>query len=144
MRSRQIVATTFVVLLSAVVGIGLASAQVTTSSDKSFQPQVIETTFRFEVGGKTMPAGKYEVDLEAPDVLVFRPTTGKGPVIEAPVLTRLAQPLTPIPRPEVVFDKVNDSYFISEVWLPGQDGYLLGGIKEKHTHERVKTTRKLP
>ncbi len=142
MVSRKLVASCLLALTLTVVGFGRASAQATTAPAGSFQPQVIETTFPFEVGGKTVPAGKYEVEQTAPNLLVFRPASGKGATIEAPVLTRLAKPLTPITTPDVVFDKVNDSYFISEVWLPGEDGFLLGGIKEPHTHQRVKATKK--
>ncbi len=142
MVSRKLVATTVLALPLTVIGFGRASAQATTSPDKYFKTHVIETTFPFEVGGKTVPAGKYEVEQTAPNLLVFRPTSGKGATVEAPVLTRLARPLTPLTTPDVVFDKVNDSYFISEVWLPGEDGFLLGGIKEGHTHQRVKATKK--
>ncbi len=142
MVSRKLVATALLALPLTVIGFGRASAQATTPPAKNFQPHVIETTFPFDVGGKTVPAGKYEVEQTAPTLLVFRPASGKGAIIEAPVLTRLARPLTPITTPYVIFDKVNDSYFISEVWLPAEDGFLLGGIKEEHTHQRVKATKK--
>jgi hypothetical protein len=119
---------------------GGASAQVTSSTGEYIQPQIMETTFPFEVGGKTLPAGRYDIEQPTRDLLIFRPV--KGPAVEAPVMTRLAKPFTPLLEPKIIFDKVNDTYYISEVWLPDQDGFLLGGIKEAHTHQAVKSAKK--
>ncbi len=138
MNARSFVAALLLVLPLAGGGIGRAAEAATTSTGASIQPQTIETTFPFDVADKTLPAGKYVIEQAAPNLLVFRPASGKGPTAEAPVLTRLAGPQKPLTQPEVVFDKVNNSYFISEIWLPGADGFLLGGIKEGHTHQRVR------
>jgi hypothetical protein len=37
-------------------------------------------------------------------------------------------------EPEIVFDKLGGKFLLSEVWLPGQDGYLLLTTKEQHDH----------
>jgi hypothetical protein len=58
------------------------------------------------------------------------------------VLTRIAEPDPPASEAKVVFDKVGDVYYLSEVWMPGSDGFLLMATKEKHTHVKVKAIRK--
>lgn len=136
----KLVALGLLALPFALIGVSGASAQVTTSSEEFIQPQIIDTTFAFEVGGKVVPAGKYDIEQITQELLVFRPA--KGPAVEAKVITRLAQPATPLVEPKVVFDKVGDKYLVSEVWLPGRDGFLLAGTKEKHTHHAVKASPK--
>jgi hypothetical protein len=140
MSIRKIVALGLLALPVVLVGVNGASAQVTLSNEEFIQPQVIDTTFPFEVGGKVVPAGKYDIEQMTQELLVFRPV--KGPAIEAKVVTRLAQPATPLVEPKVIFDKVGDKYIASEVWLPGRDGFLLVGTKEKHTHHAIKASPK--
>lgn len=140
MSLKKLVALGLLALPFALIGVNGASAQVTTSSEEFIQPQIIDTTFAFEVGGKVMPAGKYDIEQMTRELLIFRPA--KGPAVEAKVITRLAQPATPLVEPKVVFDKVGDKYLVSEVWLPGRDGFLLVGTKEKHTHHAVKASPK--
>jgi hypothetical protein len=36
-----------------------------------------------------------------------------------------------------VFDRVGDERFLSEVWLPGEDGYLVRGTAAQHQHDIV-------
>ena len=55
---------------------------------------------------------------------------------------RLAQPSTRLGAPAVSFDRVGDAYFISEVWIPGRDGFLLSGTMVPHTHVTVKAALK--
>jgi hypothetical protein len=38
----------------------------------------------------------------------------------------------------LVFNRVGDERVLSEVWLPGEDGYLIHGSAEAHEHEIVK------
>jgi hypothetical protein len=42
----------------------------------------------------------------------------------------------------VIFDKFGDSYYVSEVWVPDRDGFVVGGTKEVHTHHAVKIYKK--
>jgi hypothetical protein len=39
------------------------------------------------------------------------------------------------PRASLVFDKVGENHFLTEVWLPGRDGYRIRSTKQEH--ERV-------
>jgi hypothetical protein len=74
------------------------------------------------------------------ELLIIRPA--KGTQVEAAVITRLAKPEVALVEPKVIFDKVGDKYTLSEVWLPGRDGFLLTGTKAPHTHHAVKAVKK--
>jgi hypothetical protein len=37
----------------------------------------------------------------------------------------------------VVFDKVGEQRFLSEIWIPGQDGLQVRGTTQAHKHESV-------
>ena len=55
-----------------------------------------------------------------------------------PVITRLAgERHTNQKDAHIVFDKVGETYYLSEVWIPGQDGYLLHTTKGKHEHKVI-------
>ncbi len=102
---------------------------------------VTEVPFAFIVDGtKTLPAGRYDITAEAPDEApVTIRNLGTGKEYALMVLTRLAQ--TGSSEPVVVFDKTEDgAYYLSEVHMPGIDGFAFQGAPGKHTH--VKVTRK--
>jgi hypothetical protein len=40
-------------------------------------------------------------------------------------------------KAQVVFHKVGEKRVLSEVYLPGADGFQLSGTKGEHTHEKV-------
>jgi hypothetical protein len=44
-------------------------------------------------------------------------------------------------EPEIVFDKLNNQSLVSELLVPGEDGYIVLVTKAKHTHESVKGSR---
>jgi hypothetical protein len=147
MKYRRLVALMLSLLPIALVGSGSASAQYKEPYPlgESLAPQVVDMGFPFVVstattGTKTMPAGKYDIEQPTRDFLVFR--SANGVRIEVPVITRLVKPSTPLVDALVVFDKLGDSYYISEVWIPGADGFLVGAMKEMHTHVVVKAAKK--
>ena len=93
--------------------------------------------FPFTAAGKVLPAGQYEFsrDTMAP---VFRVQGEDKSFVMAPVLTRLSAAIHTTPGDaHLVFDKVGETYFLSEVWIPGEDGYLLHAEKGKHEHKVV-------
>jgi hypothetical protein len=140
MNAKRSVLLTLLALPIALIGTGSALAQVTSPEGEYITPHVIATTFPFEVSGKILPAGKYDIEQPTRDLLIFRPA--KGPAVEAKVITRLAQPSVPLVEPKIVFDKVGDRHYAAEVWFPGRDGFLLVGTKEPHTHHAVKAAKK--
>jgi hypothetical protein len=94
------------------------------------QPAYAQTRYDFKVpfsfvaNGRTFPAGQYPKD---------------GTVV-LPVETRIAERKA-LAEPEIVFDKLNGQLFVSELLVPGDDGYLLLVTKAKHTHESLKGGR---
>ncbi len=93
--------------------------------------------FQFTADGKVWPAGEYML---VPDNSIgsvrVEPEKGVGPVV--PVITRLSPGMeSTSTEAHAVFDKVGDTYFLSEVWIPGEDGFLLHVTKQAHEHKVV-------
>lgn len=77
--------------------------------------------FKFTVGKTTLSAGSYVVrvlDITEPNELVIAQDDGK---VEVMFSTIDAQTKQPIKEPELVFNKIGDREFLSEVW-PDQSG----------------------
>lgn len=125
MKKRILMTVGFVAVLAVVLAYG--------------QPASIKAIidFQFTAGGKVFPAGDYQFtrDTIAP---VFR-VQGEGKNFAlAPVITRLAAAMHTTPQDShLVFDKVGDTYMLSEIWVPGEDGYVLLITKGEHTHKVV-------
>ncbi|OFV81480.1 MAG: hypothetical protein A2Y78_04135 [Acidobacteria bacterium RBG_13_68_16] len=93
--------------------------------------------FSFIVNDKEMAAGRYEVRTFGEDEtrLAIRSTEGSGQIL-VPVIERLAD--TGATEPKVVFDKMGDGKsYLSEIHMPGQDGFLVGIAKGRETHVTV-------
>ena len=77
------------------------------------QSLIVEATipFAFNVEGKVLPAGQYE----------FTPAANLATLI--------------------VFDKVGDVFTLSEIWVPGLDGFMLHMTKEAHEHRIVNVSK---
>jgi len=94
---------------------------------------VSNVPFAFKVGKATLPAGEYTLRTNGADLTVqLTPAHGKSVVALAE--TRLGAPKRPLDEGRLVFDKLGDTYYLSELWAPGDDGFLLHLTKEKHTH----------
>ena len=91
--------------------------------------------FAFKIGEKKLPAGNYlfQIDAANPGKVKVVSQSGK-PVAEAIVQTRLAQISGTLNEPHLVFDKTDEDQYLAELWLPGEDGYFLGGTGHTHTH----------
>jgi len=78
--------------------------------------------YAFVVGDTTLPAGAYTIRVadgfNNRDVLVIKSATGKTAVFfeTAPVTGK-----SPMDKSELVFDKIGDTYFLSQVFLRGDD-----------------------
>lgn len=100
------------------------------------KPQILNAEFEFSAGGKTFPIGQYKIMHEenSPWVVI----TGKsGAVTKLKIITVLARDSASTPS-RLVFDKVGNDRFLSEVWFRDQEGLLLVGTKKAHEHEIVK------
>ena len=101
----------------------------------------INVPFPFLAAGTTHPAGEYRLSVsENKEELTITPMKG-SPTVEL-VQSRLAAVKAPEQADRAVFDKVGNTYYLSEVWLAGEDGFLVHAAKEAHTHHTVKVGRK--
>lgn len=120
----------------------VAVAITTFASVAHAQVEVVSSVpFAFKVGNTVHPAGHYTLRTNDADMTIqITPAHGKQTV--ALVETRLGAPEHPLGEGRLVFDKVGDVYYLSEVWTPGDDGFLLHATKAKHTHVAVKVMGK--
>jgi hypothetical protein len=140
MNLRKLAALMLLTLVVGVVGTGSASAQYTNPKGEPLEPQALNVTFPFQVADKILPAGLYSIEQPKADLLVLR--DAKGNVVEMPIIIRVAKLSPPLTESKVIFDKFGNSYYISEVWVPDRDGFVVGGTKEVHTHHVVKIYKK--
>lgn len=143
----------FLALCLLTVGGGIvANAQI--DSDSKIQGNV---PFKFVVDRTTLPAGKYEIkglDDSTPGVLELTSLDGRTRVVfeTDAAQTRDGEPSS---KTELVFDKVGDEYFLSQVWVSGNgSGSQVGKSKmekkleeggsqpERHSIAAVLTHRK--
>ncbi len=113
----------------------------------TFAQGTFKIPFKFQAGGKKLPAGDYTVMKAAEGQLTLRQeATGKE--FPVPFTERLAQPKPPVAEPRLVFDEVGDFepsyteyftvYILSEVWLGGEDGFRVHTTKGAHQTKVVK------
>jgi hypothetical protein len=94
--------------------------------------------FEFKAGGKALPAGHYEFTSDNQGKLVIVRSTPTGSSSSVMVITRMAAGIHTTPADaHIVFDKVGDTYTLSEIWVPGMDGFLLNALKSKHEHKII-------
>lgn len=102
--------------------------------------------FKFKAGGKTYPAGEYSlVQKEEGQVALRKEPDGEEVLI--PFMERLPQPETPIIEPQIVFDVVGNfepsyteyvtEYVLAELWLPGEEGFLIHTTKGAHQNKVI-------
>jgi len=96
----------------------------------------VQIPFSFTAGGSELPAGSYRIgtDPNNPSVLRIRNEAGDKSAL-CTIITRLSA--SESTKAQVVFDKIGEKRILSEVYLPGIDGYQLAGTKGEHTHEKV-------
>ncbi len=107
----------------------------------AFAQADFKVPFPLQAGGKKLGAGDYVVVKTAEGGLILRQSsTGKEtPIV---VIERIARPVPPVAGPRLVFDEVGDFapsyteymtvYVLSEVWLPGEDGFRVHTTKGAH------------
>jgi len=103
--------------------------------------------YKFEAGGKKLPAGDYAVTAKDEKQLILKQVS-TGTEVLIPFTERLAMPTPPVGEPRLVFDMVGNfepsyteymtDYVLSEFWLPGQKGFLIYGLKGAHDSQIVK------
>jgi hypothetical protein len=94
----------------------------------------------FSAANKKLPTGRYDLSRVAGGFLVQGPS---GQVI-VPIVTRLARYETSkSDEVRLVFDKLDSGeLLLSEIWLPGEDGYLVCTLEKAHHHVTMNAQKK--
>ena len=120
-----------VAVLAMVIAAGLLGA-VAQQATKA----VAEVPFSFIGAGKTFPPGTYQFSLGKLPNQIFIRNTKETESAMVTASTRLSA--KPGDDPVIVFDKVDNDHYFSELYLPGRDGYAVQGAKGEHTHVLLK------
>ncbi len=113
----------------------------------AFAQATFKVPFEFKAGGKKYPSGEYGmVRFGNGQITLRQESTGKE--FEVPFAERLAQPAPPVAEPQLVFDVVGNfepsyteyvtDYLLAEVWLPGEEGFLVHTTKGAHQNKTIK------
>jgi len=103
--------------------------------------------FKFQAGDKKLPPGEYWIAQKGDGQLTLRQeSTGKE--FQISFINKLAQPTPPVEAPQLIFDMVGNfepsyteymtDYVLAEVWLVGEEGFLVHTTKGAHQHQTVK------
>ena len=129
MRSRTLIMSSFsLALLMSVFAHGQAPQRVTA-----------KIPFSFTAAGKVLPAGEYDFTSNTDSSMMRVAASGSGnPQVLQQIITRLSSAIHTTPRDaHIVFDRIGDSHILSEIWIPGFDGYLMNPTKATHQHVLV-------
>jgi len=86
------------------------------------EPRVIvNIPFAFTAGRQTLPAGEYTIERTSfndPDLLLFRNQDTRASLF---LLVEDTQAMRTPERTELVFNEIGDRYFLSKIWVAGED-----------------------
>jgi hypothetical protein len=100
----------------------------------------VNVPFEFTVEKGNLPSGTYEILIDGPRNSVIRlRNLDTGKMTRLSIRTRLAD--VGAKKAYFVFDKAGSGHFLSEIHLPGSDGYELKGVSKEHQHEKVPVTQ---
>jgi hypothetical protein len=118
-----------------VAGVCVVALALASSLAWAARSVFVDAPFPFMAKNTAMQAGGYEIRPDSDMTnLVIRSTGGSsGRTVTVPVIERLAD--TGATEPKVVFDTVEGKHYLSEVHIPGMDGFLVGIAKGKETHD---------
>ncbi len=109
------------------------------SAQVSVTALVADIPFQFTAGGKSFPAGTYEVRVGSLTEVLTLTNTKTRETFNVPVLTRLGSRSPQ--EASLVFDKVKDQNVLSELYFPGEDGFHVAGTPGQHSHVVVKAKK---
>ena len=127
--------------------VAAAALALVAGATEAFAQGTFKIPFPFEAGGKKLPAGEYWIAQKGDGQITLRQdSTGKE--FQVPFTKRLAQPNPPVAEPQLVFDMVGNfapsyteyvtDYVLAEVWLQGEDGFLVHTTKGAHKTQTIK------
>ncbi|MCX8160104.1 MAG: hypothetical protein N3G18_04125 [Candidatus Saccharicenans sp.] len=142
-------ATPLIIIAAALLARPFGLMAETRSVQPAVQAAVFKVPFEFRAAGKKIPAGEYWFGFNQAGKLILR-QTATGKELELPVLEKITPPEKPAAEPRLVFDEVGDFapsyteyftvYVLAELWLSGQDGYLIHVTKSQHKEKTVTGT----
>ncbi len=101
----------------------------------------VKIDFQFTAGKTVLPPGEYNFTAVNNDQEIRIQGEGKNAAI-VNVITRLAGEIHTTPQDaHLVFDEVGNNYTLAEIWIPGQDGYVVQITKAKHGHKVLNIQR---
>jgi hypothetical protein len=116
-------------------------------STVAYAQGIFKIPFKFEAGGKKFSPGEYWVAQKGDKQIALRMGLN-GEEVLIPFIQRLEQPEPPLQEPQLVFDVVGNfepsyteyvtDYLLAEVWLPGEDGFLIHTTKGAHQNQTIK------
>ena len=86
---------------------------------QSDRQTIINIPFNFSVGEKAFPAGKYVIERNRKDSDTVWVIRHKDNVGKAVLLTRPVRANDTVEETRLVFNRYDDSYFLSEFWIVG-------------------------
>jgi hypothetical protein len=133
---RPIISASVVLVLALILGSSTAYSQAT-----------FKIPFKFKVEGKSFPPGNYWIAQKEEGKITLR-REAEGAEVLIPIIERLAQPDPPIEEPQLIFDMVGNfepsyteyitEYLLAEVWLAGEDGFLVFSMERSEYQKQVK------
>jgi len=116
-------------------------------STMAYAQGIFKIPFKFEAGGKKFSPGEYWVAQKGEKQITLQMGLN-GEEVLIPFIQRLEQPKPPLQEPQLVFDVVGNfepsyteyvtDYLLAEVWLPGEDGFLIHTTKGAHQNQTIK------
>jgi len=110
-----------------------------------FAQGTFKIPFKFKAAGKTWPSGEYTFAQKGEGEIALKKEGAEE--VSIPFQGRLAQPATPVPEPQLVFDVVGNfepsyteymtEYVLAEVWFPGEKGFLIHTTKGAHQNKVI-------
>jgi len=99
--------------------------------------QKVNVPFAFQAGDSELAAGTYRVLARSEAGTMVIKLIGTGGEAEVPVFTRLARTSASAAETNLVFDTVEGNRHLSEVWIAGEEGFLVRGNLADEQHEHV-------
>ena len=124
-------------VFAAVLVSSLLAVAVAVPAHAAGSPEIVtKVAFPFQIGETTLPAGSYKISVLSAGASLKIRAVESAETLQVSVLTRLAR-REKSDKGNLVFDTVGEQKFLSEVWMPGIDGFLVRGTTEEHGHELV-------
>ena len=123
------------------IGVAVVAAVLVLGSMAQAQAQAasMKIGFSFFAAGKEYKSGNYTIEVTPAGHVVFHAAKGDAVVDLTPMKSLVRD--DKIQAPKLVFNIIGADRFLSEVWLPGQEGYLVGSVSGPHGQEVLRARK---